>query len=263
MQLSLGSLLQVPTYAIAPDGEAAQRAEVERITAALVNLSHENLSRANLMAATGHDLKQPLQVLSMILETLESKRLDDDARKRALFAQTSIARIAAGLDDLASASRVGHAFATPRPRTFPVSDILQLISATWSQHAAHKGVQLRVAQCGAFVTSDVVMLTTIIGNLVGNAIKYAANGKVLVGCRRRQDDLTIQVLDSGCGIPNQHLKTIFDAFYQQTEASQGMGLGLSIVRSAAAALGHRLDVASKIGRGTVFSISVPFHPRNR
>ena len=214
----------------------------KKIAAALAAVSRENLSRANLMAVTGHDLKQPLQVLCMILDLLESNQVSAEGKKRAQIAQESIARISAGLDELALASSVGHAFHTPCPLTFPISDILLLTKATWSQHAAQKNVRLHVVQSTAYVTSDAVMLTTVIGNLVGNAIKYAVNGKVLVGCRRRGDDLLIQVLDSGLGIPGDRLKTIFDAFHQQNTEAEGVGLGLSVVRSTAAALGHRVDV---------------------
>ena len=105
------------------------------------------------------------------------------------------------------------------------------------------------------------MLTTIIGNLVGNAIKYAVNEKVLVGCRRRGDELLIQVLDSGLGIPDDRLKTIFEAFYQLDTEAEGLGLGLSVVRSTAAALGHRVGIASTVGRGSVFTVAVPIQHR--
>lgn len=257
----LDNSLQEREVELVRAGRISPSIATKKIAAALAAVSRENLSRANLMAVTGHDLKQPLQVLCMVLDLLESNQISAEGKNRARLAQESIARISAGLDALALASSVGHAFHTPCPLTFPISDILLLTKATWSQHAAQKNVRLHVVQSTAYVTSDVVMLTTIIGNLVGNAIKYAVNGKVLVGCRRRGNELSIQVIDSGLGIPDDRLKTIFDVFYQQDTEAEGVGLGLSVVRSTAAALGHRVDVASTVGRGTVFTVSVPVQHR--
>ena len=258
---SLDNSLQEREFELVRDRKISPSTTTKKIAAALAAVSRENLSRANLMAVTGHDLKQPLQVLCMILDLLESNQVSAEGKNRARLAQESITRISAGLDALALASSVGHAFHTPCPLTFPISDILLLTEATWSQHAAQKNVRLHVVQSSAYVTSDVVMLTTIIGNLVGNAIKYAIHGKVLLGCRRRGDELLIHVLDSGPGIPSDRLKTIFEAFYQQDTEAEGLGLGLSVVQSTAAALGHRVDVASTVGRGTVFTVSVPVRHR--
>ena len=257
----LDTVLQERAFDLARDGGTGPAVTARKLAAALAAVSRENLSRANLMAVTGHDLKQPLQVLCMVLDLLESNQLTAEGRKRALLAQESITRIAAGLNELALASSVGHAFHTPCPLTFPISDILLLTEATWSQHAAQKNVRLHVVQSSALVISDVVMLTTIIGNLVGNAIKYAGNGKVLVGCRRRHDALLIQVVDSGVGIPADRLKTIFEAFYQGDTEADGLGLGLSVVRSTAVALGHPINVASTVGRGSIFTVSVPIRHR--
>ena len=253
--------LQERQFEFVREARVSPPTTTQKLAAALAAVSRENLSRANLMAVTGHDLKQPLQVLCMVLDLLESNQLSAEGKNRARLAQQSIARISDGLDELALASSVGHAFHTLCPLTFPISDILLLTKATWSQHAAQKNVRLHVVQSGAYVTSDAVMLTTIIGNLIGNAIKYAVNGKVLVGCRRRGDKLLIQVLDSGIGIPADRLQAIFEAFYQEDVEGEGIGLGLSVVRSTAAALGHRVDVASTVGRGSVFTVSVPVHPR--
>jgi signal transduction histidine kinase len=82
----------------------------------------------------------------------------------------------------------------------------------------------------ARVVSDPAMLRAILGNLVGNAIKYTERRRALVGCRRRGSFATIEVLDSGSGIPAERLEAVFDAFHQIDPGSEGLGLGLSIVR---------------------------------
>jgi signal transduction histidine kinase len=101
------------------------------------------------------------------------------------------------------------------------------------------------------------MLRAIVANLVGNAIKYTGSGRVLVGCRRRGSFVSIEVLDSGSGIPAGQLGAVFDAFHQIDPASEGLGLGLSIVRRTSEALGHTVEVKSDLARGSHFSIRVP------
>jgi signal transduction histidine kinase len=99
------------------------------------------------------------------------------------------------------------------------------------------------------------MLTSILGNLVGNAIKYTPRGSVLVGCRRHGNRLSIQVADSGIGIGGERINAIFAPFHQEDPQSAGLGLGLAIVRRSADSLGHSIRVKSVVGRGSVFSIS--------
>jgi signal transduction histidine kinase len=102
------------------------------------------------------------------------------------------------------------------------------------------------------------MVATIRRNLVGNAIKYTRRGRVLVGCRWRQEGLAVAVCDTGPGIQEDKLPRIFDEFYQLDPKSSGLGLGLSIVKRTADMLGYRLEVRSSVGRGSTFGIVIPF-----
>ena len=226
-----------------------------RKTLAMAARAHRYRSR--LMAVAGHDLKQPLQVIMMVLDILEAKLVDPNAKPRLQLAHEAIERMATGLDQLASASILDQESDIPTLRTFSIADILDSIDATWREHAAHKGVRLRVMYSSARVLSDVAMLRTMIGNLVGNAIKYTPRGSVLVGCRRLKNELLIQVVDSGIGIEAARMQALFAAFHQEDARSEGLGLGLSIVQRTAEALGHRIRVQSRVGRGSLFSICVP------
>ena len=215
----------------------------------------DSVFRSRLMAMVGHDLKQPLQVVSILLDTLLA-HLDNhpDAAPRVRLLRESLDRIAEGLDGLALASTVGARVTALRD--FPVSEVLRRIEPTWHEHAARKGIELRVAHSSADITSDLTMLSAIVDNLVGNAIKYTSRGCVLVGCRRGIDRLSIQVLDTGPGIKSTQLEKIFEAFHQENPTSDGLGLGLSIVQYTAAALGHAVRVSSALGQGSVFSVDV-------
>jgi two-component system CheB/CheR fusion protein len=98
-------------------------------------------------------------------------------------------------------------------------------------------------------------------NLISNALKYTREGRLLIGCRRRPGELSVEVWDTGIGIPEGDLDAIFREYHQvdnaARERSRGLGLGLSIVQRLGDLLGHHVRVRSRIGKGSVFSIEVP------
>jgi two-component system CheB/CheR fusion protein len=104
----------------------------------------------------------------------------------------------------------------------------------------------------------------MIRNLLSNALKYTKHGKVLLGCRRREGMLSIEIWDTGVGIPAKELEAIFDEYHQldnaARERSRGLGLGLAIVKRLGDLLGHRVRVRSQPGKGSVFSIEVMLPP---
>ncbi len=110
------------------------------------------------------------------------------------------------------------------------------------------------------VRSDANLLRRLVQNLVSNAIKYTIDGKVLIGARRRGDQVIIEVLDSGIGIPPSKFRTVFKEFARLDEGAKtatGLGLGLSIVDRISRVLNHPVQLASTPGRGTTFRVQVP------
>lgn len=214
-----------------------------------------NISR--LMAVAGHDLKQPLQVMVMAIDRIRNKLTDEKDRERLGYAIDAGMRMAEELDQLAETSVLQSGMGAPVLTSFPISDVFASIQHNWRLHAEAKGLDLVIVPSTAHVVSDPSMLRAIIGNLVGNAIKYTSEGRVLVGCRRHGNAISIDVLDSGAGIPGEQHAAIFNAFHQINPTSEGLGLGLSIVRRTAEALGHAVELKSTLARGSHFSVLVP------
>lgn len=221
----------------------------------LADRLQRNVSR--LLAVAGHDLKQPLQVMVMTLDRMRGKIDDPRDKERVNYAIDAGMRLAEDLDRLAETSAVQSDGGLPTLTTFKISDVLNSVGASWRMHADAKSLPLDIMPCSAEVVSDQTMLRAILGNLVGNAIKYTARGRVLVGCRRRGRALSVDVLDTGVGIADDQQSAIFDAFHQINTDSDGLGLGLSIVRRTAEALGHDVVLTSIPGRGTHVSVTVP------
>lgn len=223
---------------------------------ALAAAARANRYRSRLMAVAGHDLKQPLQVVSGVLDRLDGPLLEPRDREWVTLAQGQARRMAEGLDALAIASRLDDA-GEPVIAPLRLDRVLAPLLQGWRLTAGRKGLRFRTALGSAEVLSDAGMLTTVVANLVANAIKYTDEGGVLLGCRRRGDVVSVQVLDTGPGVAADRQDVIFEAFRQLNAEREGLGLGLSIVRQTAELLGCSVRLASVPGRGSCFTVDVP------
>lgn len=233
-------------------GEALRRAEAARS------------AMARLLAVAGHDLKQPLQVALMAIECAVSDGVAPRAATRLGMASDALLRLGRELDDLARTSQAGEA--VPHLGPVPLGPLLATVAEEWRALADVRGIALRVHPTGACAATDATMLATILRNLVGNAVKYGrTGGRVVIGCRRRGRRLAIEVHDDGAGIASERLATIFEAFDRAGRRDgAGLRLGLHIVRQTAQALRAPVRVASVLGRGTVFGVTLPrAEPRSK
>jgi signal transduction histidine kinase len=230
--------------------------------AAKLQLHEQQLASANrikdiILAAAGHDLRQPLQVISMTISALSRRPLTDRESRYVERSDRAIDQLVGALDELIEVSRVRYGMAQPQREPVMLGRLLQAIAEQWSTKAVEKGLRFRVRRCDATVESDPRMLSTILHNLIGNAIKYTNRGGILIGCRCRGAELWIEVYDSGIGIPEDRIETIFGELHQLDPTREGLGLGLWIARSTAEVLGHELSVRSSVGRGSRFRVVVP------
>jgi two-component system CheB/CheR fusion protein len=223
-----------------------------------------NLSKSRFLAAASHDLRQPLQTLSLMRGILAKKIKDKkDAEALDLVARLNETADALSgmLETLLDISQLEAGSVQPEKVDFPINDLLERLRIEFSYHAQAHGLIWHVVPCRLSIWSDPRLLEQIIRNLLSNAVKHTERGKVLLGCRRRGDKLRIEVWDTGTGIPEGQLHAIFAEFHQldnyARERSRGFGLGLSIVQRIGNLLGHSVDVQSRPGKGSVFAVETP------
>ena len=148
--------------------------------------------------------------------------------------------------------------------TFPINDLIDRMREEFTSHAEAKGITLRVVPCGLWVESDPRLLQHMIRSLLSNALKYTKHGKILFGCRRRADRLTIDICDTGIGVPERDLQATFEEYHQfenaARERNSGLWLGFPIVQQLGLLLEHQVHVRSNPSKGSVFSIDVPVRP---
>ncbi|MDH3688732.1 MAG: PAS domain S-box protein [Gammaproteobacteria bacterium] len=233
----------------------------EELRTAKTEAERANATKSRFLATASHDLRQPLQSLGMYLSALTRQLVQSDDREIASKMNQSLHSMGELLDTLLDISKLDSGSVVPELRDFSVQHLLARIASDLVPQAQEKGLQLRVVSSSCVLHSDPVLLKRIVENFVSNAIRYTDAGRVVVGCRRRQRYVRIEVWDSGIGVPQEALGTIFEEYFQLDnpvrDRTQGLGLGLAIVKHIARLLDHKLDVSSRSGKGSMFAVEVP------
>ncbi|HEY0834883.1 MAG TPA: chemotaxis protein CheB [Azospirillum sp.] len=223
-----------------------------------------SVSKTRFLAAASHDLRQPVQAAVLLHHLLTVRSSDPASTKLLASLGGTLGTLHEMLDDLLNVSRLDAGAVTVDTHDFAVQTMFDRLNGEFAPLAGAAGLDFRCVGCTAVVRSDPKLLGRILQNLVANAVKYTARGRVLVGCRRAGAGLRIQVWDTGEGIPPEQLTAIFEEFHQignpAGDSRRGLGLGLAIVDRLAKLLGHPIEVRSRVGRGSVFEILVPLAP---
>jgi two-component system, sensor histidine kinase len=240
--------------------ESAERA-LEVADHAREEADRANVAKSRFLATASHDLRQPLQTLSLLSGTLRRMVTDRDAADVLRQQEQAIRAMSRLLNALLDISKLESGAIKPEPADFTVAALFRELRSDFASLAADKGLELRVEECTDGAHSDPSLVLQILNNLVSNAIKYTREGCVRLRCLRERTLVRIEVLDTGIGIPADQVRYIYDEFYQigvPTNASRdGYGLGLSIVQRLVKLLNLRLDVRSELGKGSAFSLVLP------
>ena len=241
-----------------------RRRTADALTAAKRQAELASIAKTRFLAAASHDLRQPLQTLSLLQGLLAKRVVDEKAQQLVGRINDAVGAMTGMLNALLDINQIEVGSVKPEIASFPVNVLFDRLKEELTYHAQAAGLALRVVPCALSIRSDQRLLEQMVRNLISNALKYTQRGRVLLGCRRRQGKLRIEIWDTGIGIPGSELKAIFEEYYQVDNAarqrSRGLGLGLSIVKSLGELLHHPIRVRSLQGKGSVFSIEVPLTP---
>lgn len=219
------------------------------------------LAKSRFLAAVSHDLRQPLQTLSLLQELLSEATIDNTARDLLRQIRQTTAVMVAMLNTLLDINQIEAGTVKVTVSAFAVDGILDDLLDEFHFQADEQGIELRLVHSSAVIASDRALLKQMLRNLLSNAIKYTRTGRILLGCRRRHGGLNIEVWDTGVGIPEAEWTAIFDEHYQldnsARERGRGLGLGLAIVRHVGDLLGHPVELRSRMGKGSMFAVRVP------
>ncbi len=242
--------------------EAANRA----LAAAKIKADHANLDKTRFLAATSHDLMQPLNAARLYATSMTERNLPEPDRTIARNIDASLTAVEEILSALIDISRMDVGKLEPEHTVISVDDMIQSLDVEFRPLARAKGLDLQLSGCPLWVISDRRLLKRVLQNLLANAVKYTHVGTVAVDARREPavegqgERVRIEVRDTGPGIPASKHAAIFHEFERLDAASgeaRGLGLGLSIVQRIARMLDMPIGLDSQPGRGSTFWISLP------
>ncbi len=228
--------------------------ELARASAAAQRASSE---KSRFLAAVSHDLAQPLNAARLFAHALGQQLTSDPQRAIGEQLEGSLSAAESLLGGLLDMSRLDAGGIAASPMPLALEGVLKPLAAEFAVLAADKGLQLRAATTRCWAVSDPQLLRRILQNFLANAVRYTERGGVLIGVRRRGAGLRIEVWDSGPGIAAADQAVIFEEFRRLGRGGQGLGLGLSIAERLAQLLGHRIELRSRPGHGSCFSITLP------
>jgi PAS domain S-box-containing protein len=220
-----------------------------------------NLAKSRFLATASHDLRQPLQTLSLLNGALKRSTHDPELREGFAQQEQAIDTMAKLLNALLDISKLESGAIKPELKDFRVSQLFEELRNEFGQLAEQQGLELNVEPCDDRVHSDPSLINQLLRNLLSNAIKYTPEGSVSLRCRHEPPRVRLEVIDTGIGIPAGDIPHIFEEFYQvgvpANASRQGYGLGLSIVNRIVQLLGVSLEVQSEPGKGSSFSVWLP------
>jgi signal transduction histidine kinase/CheY-like chemotaxis protein len=213
-----------------------------------------NRAKSRLLAQASHDLRQPIHAVSLFTACLRDTRLNREQQQLVDSIDHSLHSVAGLFRSLLDISTLDSGKVKPQFQPIRLNTLMEDVIQQNREAAKWADAKLRHVPCSLIIYSDPTLLSTILQNLVSNAIKYAAGQRVLIGCRRRGDTITIEVHDHGDGIADHHLLHVFDEFYRARERGdrdiEGVGLGLAIVKRLAELLFLQVSIHSVKGIGT-------------
>lgn len=240
---------------------AALQRENEATQLARQEAEAAHASKAQFLAAVGHDLRQPLNAMQLLAYTLQQPASRDRVEHLSASLMECASSMGAMVEGLLELSRLDARSITPRPTRFALQALLDEMAGTFAVQAQAKGLGFSAQPSSAWVEGDRALLARVLSNLVSNAIRYTPAGFVRLQARTQGTAVEVSVEDSGVGIAAAELPRIFDEHYQidhpGRDRSQGLGLGLATARRLCALLGLDLGVQSHPGQGSRFTLCLP------
>ena len=240
--------------------------ELSELNQALIQAKAEteraSKSQTRFLTAVSHDLMQPMNAARLFSAALSHQtNLPAEVQELLGHLDTSLRSAEDLISDLLDISRLEAGRISPEWSDFALNELVDPLRIELGAMAVEQGVDLHVHGSRLRVRSDLRLLRRVLQNFMTNAFRYAGDARVVLGVRRCENKVRIEVWDRGPGIAADKLQVIFEEFQRldshNTQAEKGLGLGLAIADGLCRVLGHELAVRSWPGRGSVFSVTVP------
>jgi signal transduction histidine kinase len=235
-----------------------ERAFEAQLQAARDEAVEANRSKSRFIAAASHDLRQPLQAMTLFVSALSRRLREGEAAELVGDIDDSLRSLRAMIDTLLDITKIEAGLIKPNLTPTSLAELFAALRAGFSATARERGLEFRVAATSAKVVADRTLAELALRNLLANAFKFTRSGGVLLGARRRRGEIGVAVADTGVGVAADRTERVFEEFHRDrttaTGPNEGVGLGLAIVRRLAALMGGRVTLRSRPGKGSVFTL---------
>lgn len=232
-----------------------------------VNTERINSEKSQFVAAASHDIRQPLQAISFLVNALRSGNTQpkDDALFERL--ENSVESMSDLLNNMLDVSKLDAQSIVPQPKHLLLSKLFKKLQEELNPFTEDKSIQLIVNHSDELLFADTILLEQVLNNLLSNAIRYTNSGSITLSAKSVSGHIQISVKDTGIGIANTDKEAIFLEFHQiynpERDQNKGLGLGLSIVKRLCALQSWPLELNSELGIGSCFSFTVPKGDRDK
>lgn len=235
---------------------------VEQLQSAKLRAESATQQKSRFLASASHDLRQPMQALTLFVEVLKMHQHAPQTRTLVEQIATSVDVLGDMFNSLLELSKLDSGGVQAYFTEFELEPLMQRMQAEFSVLAEQKKLRFNLSCTAAYVYSDAQLVERVLRNLLSNALRYTEMGEVNLMCSREASGVRIVIRDTGIGIAPEHLTHIFEEYYQAENAhrqrSNGLGLGLAIVQRLDNLLDLHLQVKSVEGRGSEFAFVVPY-----
>jgi signal transduction histidine kinase/CheY-like chemotaxis protein len=225
------------------------------------NAERVNAEKSQFIAAASHDIRQPLQAINLLVDTLKlrNKNTEDEVLFNRL--ESSVDSMSELLNSLLDVSKLDAQVIVPQPQHICLMALLMKLQGELEPLAKAKGLDLTVEAENIAALADVILLEQVLNNLLSNAIRYTEHGGIILSAQKELGKITISVRDTGIGIDSLDQEAIFLEFHQlhnqERDQSKGLGLGLSIVKRLCTLQHWPLSLDSELAVGSCFSFTIP------
>jgi two-component system, sensor histidine kinase len=220
-----------------------------------------NTAKTKFLAAASHDLRQPVHALNLFVEVLSGTELNEKQTTMVQHIRAASLASREMLNTLLDYSRIEAGVMTPKPRPTLLAPMLRALEEEFGPQADSRQIVYRTRDTDCMAMCDPTMTALILRNFVSNALRYTHAGGILVCARRRGVQVIVQVMDTGVGIAREHWEEVFKEFRQlgneERDRQKGLGLGLAIAKGLAQSMGARIELNSRLGHGSVFTLCLP------
>ncbi|MDM8159538.1 response regulator [Labilibaculum sp. K2S] len=231
-----------------------------------LEVEQANRLKSEFLSNMSHELRTPLNSIMALSRTLimqTKDKLSEEENSYLEIVERNGTNLLQLINDILDLSKIEAGKMDVYPSQIKLHPILKLLQENIEPIANQKGIKLEI-RCSDNLPnfdSDEVRLSQILTNLISNAIKFTEKGYVVVSAFQDKEQIKIEVKDTGIGIPQKNLESIFDEFTQIDGSSsrqyQGTGLGLAIVNKLVKMLGGKINVSSQIDKGSCFTLTLP------